>query len=157
MTPMVTLLKPNSLTDQRRGVGQAHAIQVGDQVHQAEEQQHHPAHMTSPGFVRLLHFLTSVTPRKIKPELLFVLNAVVQIYTAPCFAAIFFRKLWVPISAASALSVPKNAGRRGLYKTVHRAGGTRFCRGRPHLGRAAFRIVCNSNLCISSSTSTRDS
>jgi len=37
-----------------------------------------------------------------------------------------------------ALSIPNSTGRRGLYKTVMQARRW-FCRGRPSLGRAAFR------------------
>ncbi len=40
----------------------------------------------------------------------------------------------------SARSVPKCAGRSGLYKTIPACPG-RFCRDRPFLGRAAFRFL----------------
>ncbi len=56
------------LDDERCGVGEAHAIQIRNEVHQAEEKQHHPTHMASPGLFQLLHFHSSITPRKIKPE-----------------------------------------------------------------------------------------
>jgi hypothetical protein len=41
-----------------------------------------------------------------------------------------------------ALSAPENTGRRGLYKTVH-VGRRGSGRGRPLLGRAAFRPFQN--------------
>ena len=68
ITPIVTLLKPYSFMMSVRGVGEAHAIQIRNEVHQAQEKQHHPTHVASPGHVQLLHFYTSITLRKINPE-----------------------------------------------------------------------------------------
>ena len=68
MTPIVTLLKPYSLMMSGAVLARLTRSRVRNEVHQAEEKQHHPTHMASPGIVQLLHFHSSITPRKIKPE-----------------------------------------------------------------------------------------
>ena len=102
------LVEAKLFHDERCGVGQAHAVQVRNEVHQAEEKQHDPTHMASPGLFQLLHSYSSTIPRITgRPEFEFRrflpasglevkarayhLNVVAQIYTAPPPAAIFFR------------------------------------------------------------------